>query len=190
MVSAEITDCPRLFTLQKDHPALGRRARFHQDHFRLTLWRASRLLAPVGTCELRAGPAKEWFTQVSPYVSLVFRTLQLIVPLAGSIAVAGLPAGQLEQAQAHLEVMNTLVTDLPRDIAPERGDGDLTETAGQLTAAEGQALRALRAILFAHDQSHAFGGMHRVQAPNGDILWVCPNHYPEYDPGLPHVPSY
>ena len=190
VISAEITDCPRLFTLRRDRPGGARRARFYQDHYRLTLWcEHPGYWHPWEPASYELDPPKDWFTEVSPYVSLVFRTLQLIVPLAGSIAVAGLPANQLDQAQAHLEVMNTLVADLPSDITPETGDGNLKENTGQLTIAEGKALRALRTIVFQHDQSHAFGGMHRVQASYGDVVWVCPNHYPEYDPGLPHVPT-
>jgi internalin A len=63
-------------------------------------------------------------------------------------------------------------------------DGD----AGKLSPAEGQALRAVRQVVFENDPLHAFGDMRRVQAPAGDLLWVCPAHYPEYDPGLPTLP--
>ena len=70
-------------------------------------------------------------------------------------------------------------------------DSDVTAPSGQLTAAEGEALRALRAIIFDHDPLRAFGRFRRVQAPSGDLLWVCENHYPDYDPGLParHPPT-
>ena len=32
-----------------------------------------------------------------------------------------------------------------------------------------------------------FSGQDRVRSPDkgsGDVLWVCPRHYEEYDPGL------
>jgi hypothetical protein len=48
-------------------------------------------------------------------------------------------------------------------------------------------LRAIRAIIFAHEQLCAFGGLRRVQTPAGDLLWVCGNHYADYDPGLPVI---
>ncbi len=130
----------------------------------------------------------EWFAQISPYIALVFRTLRLIAPLAGSIAVASLPAGQLDEAQARLQVMSALIDDLPDRAEPGLSPEGIAEAPGQLTATEGQGLRALRAILFEHDQLRAFGGMRRVQAPSGELMWVCPDHYPEYDPGLPVVP--
>jgi internalin A len=64
----------------------------------------------------------------------------------------------------------------------------MDQTAGELTLAEGAALRALRVMLFQLDKSRAFGGLRRVQAPSGDFVWVCAEHYPDYDPGLPALP--
>jgi len=46
----------------------------------------------------------------------------------------------------------------------------------------------VREIVFEKDPLRAFGDMRRVQSPPGDLLWVCPVHYPEYDPGLPALP--
>ena len=57
-----------------------------------------------------------------------------------------------------------------------------------LMLAEGSDGRALRALLFKHDQLRAFGGMRRVQASFGDFLWVCADHYSTRDRGLPTVP--
>ncbi len=132
-------------------------------------------------------PPKEWFTRIAPYAVLVFRTLQLIVPAAGAVAVASLPQAQQATAQAYLQAMGTFLDALPS--APERPgpDSGTTATSGQLTTAEGEALRTLRAIIFEHDPLRAFGGLRRVQAPSGDLLWVCENHYREYDPGLPVI---
>ena len=56
-----------------------------------------------------------------------------------------------------------------------------------MTPAEGDALRALRVLIFEHDRLRKFGGLRRVQASSGDFMWVCPRHYTEYDPGLPTV---
>jgi len=44
-------------------------------------------------------------------------------------------------------------------------------------------------LIFANDPARAFGDLRRVQAPSGDFLWVCTDHYPEYDPGLPVIPQ-
>lgn len=53
----------------------------------------------------------------------------------------------------------------------------------------------ISALSFRHPQldvkepDHAFGDMRRVQPPAGDLLWVCADHYREYDPGLPILPQ-
>jgi hypothetical protein len=189
IVSSEVTDCPRLFTLAQIRPVGAKRARLHQHHYRLTLWcEHPGFEHPWEAATYELDSPKEWFTQIAPYAILVFRTLQLIVPLAGAVAVAAQPQAQQGNAQAHLQIMSTLVADLPTSTERQASEEGLGDAIGQLTAAEGRALRALRAILFEHDQFRAFGGLRRVQAPSGDLLWVCTDHYPDYDPGLPIVP--
>ena len=187
IVGTEVTDCPRLFTLARARPAGIRRALIHQDHYRLTLWcEHPGYEHPWELAAYNLDPPKEWFARIAPYAVLVFRTLQLIVPLAGAVAIAALPTAQQDSAQAHLEIMKDIVADLP--VTEEmKAEDHLPQTAGQLTAAEGAALRAVRAIIFEHDQLRAFGGLRRVQAPAGDLLWVCEHHYSDYDPGLPVV---
>jgi hypothetical protein len=187
IVGTEVTDCPRLFTLERARPTGFSRALIHQDHYQLTLWcEHPRYEHPWEPATYNLDPPKEWLTQIAPYALLVFRTLQLIVPLAGAVAIAALPTAQQGSAQTHLEVMKAIVADLPAT-QQTRAEDNLTGSTGQLTAAEGAALRAIRAIIFEHDQLRAFGGLRRVQAPPGELLWVCEDHYPDYDPGLPVI---
>ena len=190
VVSAEVIDCPRLFTLASERPAGGRRLRVHQHHYRLTMWcEHSGYWHPWVPASYELDPPKEWFTQIRPFATLIFRTLQLVVPPAGAIADVLLPPDQLARAQGDLHLMSTLVAELPGEQDQNLDDVSLGEAKGQLTRAEAQALRAIRAILFEHDRLRAFGGLRRVLEPSGDFLWVCTDHYPEYDPGLPTVPK-
>ena len=57
--------------------------------------------------------------------------------------------------------------------------------------AEGAALREFHDLLrqLDKDRTRTWGGLQRVTTPAGDILWVCPQHYKEYDRGLPKVPT-
>ncbi|HEX3959420.1 MAG TPA: hypothetical protein VHZ03_22775 [Trebonia sp.] len=186
VVGTEVTDCPRLFTLAPARPTGVKRALVHQDHYRLTLWcEHPGYEHPWEPAAYNLDPPKERLAQIAPYAVLVFRTLQLIVPLAGAVA-AALPSAQQTAAQTQLQVFQAVVADLPVTAETRAEDGP-GKTRGQLPAAEGAALRVLRAIIFEHDQLRAFGGLRRVQAPAGDLLWVCKNHYPDYDPGLPVV---
>lgn len=187
IVGTEVTDCPRLFTLARARRAGIRRALVHQDHYQLTLWcEHPGYEHPWEPATYNLDPPKEWLTRIAPYAVLVFQTLQLIVPLAGAVAIAVLPTAQQGSAQAHLEIMKDIVADLPAT-QEMRAEDHLPEPTGQLTAAEGAALRAMRAIIFEHDELRAFGGLRRVEAPAGDLLWICENHYPDYDPGLPVI---
>jgi len=187
VVSTEVTDCPRLFTVTQARPAaVSKRVRVYQDHYRLTLWcEHPGYQHPWELAGYDLDPPKEWFTRIVPYAVLVFRALQLIVPAAGAVAIASMPAAEQATAQAYLQALGTFLDALPS--ASERPGPDTAASPGQLTAAEGEGLRALRAIVFEHDQLRAFGGLRRVQAPSGDLLWVCENHYHEYDPGLPVI---
>ena len=189
VLSTEVTDCPRLFTLAHERPAGSRRARVYQHHYRLTLWcEHPGYWHPWAPASYDLDTPREWFAQISPYALLLVRTLQLVVPLGASIVGVLLTPDQLARARADLHLMETLVADLPRTLDQDRGGFSITGPVGQLTAAQGQALRAVRAVLFRNDQLRVFGGMRRVLTPSGDFLWVCPDHYPEYDPGLPTVP--
>ena len=50
-------------------------------------------------------------------------------------------------------------------------------------------MRAIRQIIFQQDQVRSFGDMRRVTTAAGDYLWLCPDHYGSYAPGLPSVPA-
>ena len=158
VISTEVTDCPRLFTLTPYRPSGIRRAGVHQDHYRLTLWcehPGYGIRGPQRAIELT--PPKEWFSTILPYAVLIIKTLQLVVPLAGSIAVASLPTEQMERAEARLEVMKTLVDDLPGETRSKNWATSTSGASGPLTPAEGQALRAIRAIIFENDRLRRWG---------------------------------
>ena len=52
---------------------------------------------------------------------------------------------------------------------------------------EGAGLRELLSLLLDLDKSRKWGNLRRVLTPTGDYLWLCRDHYPEYDPGLPKL---
>jgi hypothetical protein len=190
-VAAEVTDCPRLFTLARPPDRLADRVRLHEDHYRLTLWcEHPGAEHPVAGAVYDVKLIRQWFAEVAPYARLVVKTLQLVVPVAAALDIVALPAARRDEAQARLDVMKSIVEDLPEP-GTDLGDrefADTERTAGQLTRAEGQALHFARRIILEKDPDRRFGGLRRVQSPAGDLLWVCPDHYREYDPGLPELP--
>ena len=110
VVSAEVTDCPRLFTLVR----YARSFHYHQHLYVLTLWcEHPEYWHPWEPATYHLDVTKEWFAKIRPYVKLIFRTLQLVVPPAGAIAEELLRGDQLARAEGLVKLMNSLVVDLP-----------------------------------------------------------------------------
>ena len=61
------------------------------------------------------------------------------------------------------------------------------DTDELVTRAEGAGLRELHSLLLELDPAKSWGGLKRVLTPAGDYLWLCPEHYREYEPGLPKL---
>ena len=94
VVSAEVTDCPRLFTLEARQPGLLDRARPYLRHYLLTLWcEQPGYEHPWDAASYDLDPPREWLARIAPYARLVFKTLQVIVPVAAAIGIAALPSG-------------------------------------------------------------------------------------------------
>jgi internalin A len=64
---------------------------------------------------------------------------------------------------------------------------DIEPASHRLTPAQGAGLRAYRYLLFESDPARTFGSLQRIVTPSGDVLWVCPHHHREYEPGLPKL---
>ena len=189
-VGSEITDCPLLFTLAQENPEGRRRMKFYVRHYRLVLWcEHPGHWHPWTAASYSFDQSRDWLVRIGPYATLVFRALQLVVPIAASAVGVALSEDQFKHAQHQLDLMKTLVADLPYKEIQDQSELVAAESARQLTPAEGQAARAIRVLLFEHDHMRAFGDLRRVQTPSGEFVWVCSSHYPEYDPGLPSIPE-
>jgi len=185
-VASEITDCPCLFTLTEER----RRLRI-QHHYRLVLWcEHPGQWHPWPPASYGIDQPRSWLVQIGPYAALVYKALQvalqITVPAAASVANMVLTPEQLRSAEQELTATRDLINSLPiKNVDDEFADHS---PESQLTPAEGRAARGLRVLLFDRDHERAFGGLHRVQAPSGDFVWVCADHYGDYDPGLPIIP--
>jgi hypothetical protein len=189
LAAAEVADCPRLFTLA-EVPARAL-PRVWQRTQRLTLWcehPGAWHPCPEAVYELTATP--EWMVRVGPYAALVLHTLHLFIPVAALAVYLVLDEPQMEHARHELELMRSLSEQLPDGVTAHLEHGLATSRGDAgLSPAEGAGLRALRAMLLKKDAARFFGGLRRVQAHTGDLLWVCPKHHQEYDPGLPKLPA-
>ena len=190
-VSAEISDCPLLFTLAMVRPQGARRLRVDRTYFRLTLWcEHPDHWHPWADATYVFDQPREWLVKISPYANLVFAILRSVVPAAAAVAGVVLTAEQLKHAQSELHLMTTLASGLPIVEPDASAAWPLELSSGQPSAqAQGQAMRAIRTVIFEQDPARAFGDMRRVLTAAGDYLWICPDHYGSYDPGLPFIPG-
>jgi len=195
-VSSEITDCPLLFSLAEQSSSGTRRLRFDRRHYQLTLWcEHPGYWHPWSPASYTVNQPKEWLIRVGPYANLILKALRLAMPLTTPVADMVLTDERLKNAQHQLDLMAAVIAELPGKVVAEISELAVEDqgrpagggSAGQLTPAEGDSARALRMLLFELDRPRAFGALRRVQAPSGDFLWVCADHYSEYDPGLPVI---
>ena len=187
LASTEVLDCPRLFTISRA-PEKGARRRakdVYQNAYQLVLWcEHTGHWHPWWRAAYDLSTLKEWLVRVRPYATIIYSALRVVIPVAASISELAFQ-GSHKRLEDDLAVMGSLLQSLPA-IATDGGEESLP-AVDQFAPAEGEALRSFRVFLFQHDLSRSFGGLRRVQGPSGEVLWVCPTHHSEYDPGLPDV---
>lgn len=198
VVSTEVKDCPRMFTLTAAERTLKTRLRADQHQYKLTLWcEHPGEEHPWERASYDIREPREWVTRIAPYARVVLAILKVAVPAVGSIVGGYDPIVTQPIAQGYLSATEAVLDALPGGdptgpvSSGDEGAAREAGTAGHeggLPVAEGEGLRALRGAIFANDEARAFGGLRRVMSPSGDLLWVCAHHYPIYDPGLPVIP--
>jgi hypothetical protein len=184
--SQEVKDCPRLFVLRPKDKRRWSPARVWESDYALTLCcehPGHEHVWSKATYEI--SQSREWLQRAGPYISVVSKTLRVAVPIAG--ALAGMMMNEVTQKDLadEMNLMDRIAGALPSGIEIDR---EAVEENEQLTRAQGEGLRALRQLLLELDKRRSFGGMRHAVTASGDVLWVCPEHHPEYDPGLPALP--
>ncbi len=182
MLSAEVTDCPRLFTLIPTNRSRALRTISPRQHLRITLWcEELGQEHPCTDASYEFRPTKEWVNTVGPYVRFVASLLRLLVPVGGAVYATILSEDELKEVRSEIDLTKVLADKFPR-VETEKSD-----IQHGMTKAEGAGLRALRALLLKLDPANRFGDLRRAGTASGDLIWVCPRHYRLYDPGLPNL---
>jgi len=172
LASADVSDCPRLFTLM-DVP--GKRiAQTVRVSYLLTLWcECPGAEHAWDAATYKFSRPREWLRVIAPYGLLVSRVLSIVIPIAASLPGVVLSAEDFQRVQYQLELMKEVAAQLPR----VRVSTLVTSTGiDRLTVEEGAGLRALRALLLAEDKNRIFGDLRKVGTNSGEIIWVCPIH--------------
>ena len=148
VLSLEVSDCPRLFTLSPIGRSGLRHLRPWQRNYRLTLWcEQPGQEHPYQQATYTFSRPEQWFRQVAPYALLVSKALQLLVPVLGAGVALVLSDSEMQSIKDEIEFTKALVDELP--VTTNLDDGLMG--SGQLTTAQGAGLRAFRSLLFSLD---------------------------------------
>ncbi|MFD9411294.1 COR domain-containing protein [Streptomyces sp. NPDC059989] len=174
--SAEIADCPKLFSMQLAPEQRWDPRAIWSKKFILHLWcEETGSQHPVSPpYEFRS--SKEWVVSVAPYLRIAASAVSLLAPIVGGVAGAVDVAAIKDSA----DLMKSLADSVHLD---EGATSKGQEVIG-LSASEGAALRAFREFLFELDETRKFRDLQRVLTPTGDWQWLCAHHYAQYEPSV------
>jgi CheY-like chemotaxis protein len=172
LASADVSDCPRLFTLKEaSGKGVSQAARVG---YLLTLW--CEYPGAEHAWEMASykfSRPREWLRRVAPYGLLVSRVLSVVISIAASIPGAVLSGEDFQRVQNQLELMKEIAAQLPQFNVSL---SVTSTTVDRLTPEEGAGLRALRSLLLIEDRGRIFGDLRKVGTESGEIIWVCPRH--------------
>ena len=187
-VSDESREGPRLISFLPRDPAKLNPKRLTTEGYRLTLWCEmpghQHPTCPIGSegeGEYVFERPRKWVFKAAPYLSRVGTVIKGLIPMAeaaGAITLSGDALSQLALMTSAIESLRKRDFDARRRPALDHGLRDKAESAG---------LRELHVLLTELDPQKRWGGLRRVPTPTGDYLWLCPEHYPFYDPGRPKL---
>jgi internalin A len=182
VLSAEVSDCPRLFTIIPEASQPFDPRKFWMMRYSLTLWcEESGAEHEIDDEPYSFSRPREWFTDIVPYLRIAAQTIGMISPVvAGISAVAS--GGETATKRA-ADLMKAVADAAAGSIPINDSDSD----ASGLARSEGAALRRFRELLLELDPSRHFAGLRRVLSPTGDYLWLCEHHYRTYEPTLPQL---
>jgi internalin A len=171
----EVTDCPRLFTVTSTEASGLARLKFHQLHFRLTLWCESP--GHWHPCPGASYPLDEdrpWVRSAIRYARPILALLRVAVPAAGLVADV-LPEGsRLPSAKEELDRMQDLLDAFPEDLSAD--DQYVTASGGDNSpaTASGTFLRQVRQMLRDVDRYQRFGGARQGSGTIGRVHLALP----------------
>ena len=190
MAGTEVTDCPRLFTITpKPARHMQRLIRSYKREYRLVLWcEHPACMHPWRPASYDISSVRDWLANIAEYAVLVFKALRIAVPIALAADMILSPE-LMKDAAEEIELMESLVEELPNRISSNDPEAAAFDMPGRPTRTHAAAARAFRAFMFRRDPYHIFGGLRRYIGASGEPLWICATHSKDYDPGLPDIPD-
>jgi hypothetical protein len=115
-----------------------------------------------------------WVHKTGPYMRVLVESFHNAPPIAWPDTGDSDRTRNAKAFQATLKLMSKLVKYRPGR-KPESADASASDFAAN-QAAVVSSLKSLLEMLDATDPRHTWGGLHKVQTPDGHNLWLCPHH--------------
>lgn len=182
-LTSQRRDGPCLFSLVPEGRSLT------SDHHRLTLWceypdgpHPCCAIGSGGDGDYRVSQPREWLKRWGPTISWMAKILKVAGPIAGAMGKATADALGLDEMKADIETMSKVASALPSGEL-EVDELDVPEAGLARRLGDGE-LRMFHDFLAAALPEGSWGNLKRAYH-KGDFLWLCPQHFGEYDPGVP-----
>lgn len=126
---------------------------------------------------------------MAPHLNCLFGILKYVTPVVGPWLGVTAPIYS-ELIKTDLELTAALIEKLPEikfaeddhsflDLDDSPAEGSKRNPHHKLS---GAALRTLHEFLKRQDPNQVWGGLTRTTNPEGDVLWLCPDHIKEIYP--------
>ncbi len=120
--------------------------------------------------------SKEWWASVRPWLNHLINFLKFAVPM-GKVISGVYDAIDVKQIQAHIDLLEEIVKDLPEFPSLDEAKGVDVQTRPDLYQRTiGPALRALHSFLNEADPAQVWSGLYKTPTLDGNILWLCDQH--------------
>jgi hypothetical protein len=124
--------------------------------------------------------SKEWWASVGPWLNHLINFLKFAVPMGKAIG-GVYDAIDLKQIQAHIDLFEEIVRDLPEFASLDSVKGvDEQMRPDRYQRTIGPALRTLHSFLNEADPAQIWGGLYKTPTLDGNILWLCDQHRQEH----------
>jgi hypothetical protein len=132
---------------------------------------------------------QKWLKTMTPHLNRLFGILKYVTPVVGPWLNISAPI-YADLIKNDLALTKALINKLP-EIKYEESDRSFLDfddrSSGKTRKISGVALRTLHEFLKRKDPDRVWGGLTRTVTPEGDVLWLCPEHIKELYPTASRV---
>lgn len=133
---------------------------------------------------------QQWLKVMTPHLNRLFGILKYVTPVIGPWISLSAPIYS-ELINNDLALSQSLIEKLPAVkfgddnrsfLDPDEQLNSSSRRSSRLDRTSSDAIRTLYEFLKRKDPDHVWGGLYRTVTPEGDILWLCKEHYKEIYP--------